>query len=356
MAGATIVSSANPGARNTPAGANGGASPLGRLTVQADDRPTGEAAARSKVLVVDDDDATLEALLSLLGARYDVQGAQDGVEAVERVRAWLPDLVLMDVDMPATDGLAAREELSHDERTASIPVIFVSAPTADLPVRCFEAGAADYIPKPIPGPELVARIDRSLRESAERRMLKALAQTDALTGLANYRALTDRLEHEFRRASRYEYPVSVVSIDLDRLKEINDVFGHDTGNRAIVALAQFLADCLRDADFAARFGGDEFVVILPYQAPAEAAVFAERLRQGLRKLRVPGADPRLADLELTVSIGIAGEWREARKQSADALLQASDLALYEAKHQGRNQVVVYERALGERSEEVPHDA
>ncbi|MHB8873758.1 MAG: diguanylate cyclase [Myxococcaceae bacterium] len=304
--------------------------------------------AHSKILVVDDDPAIREALVGLLEPRYQVKSARDGVEALEVARAWRPELVLMDVNMPSSDGLAARNELLRDPRTERIPVIFVSAPGDDLPARCLAAGAADYLAKPVDGRELVARIDRALRESRERRALEELAQTDALTGLANYRALAGRIEHEFHRASRYGYPVSVVSIDLDHLKEINDRFGHELGNRAIIALAHYLRSSLREADFAARYGGDEFVVILPHQAPHEAAVFAERLRQGLRILRVAGEDPRLADLELSVSVGIAGDFGEARKESADALLEASDLALYEAKRRGRNQVVVYEQILERR--------
>jgi diguanylate cyclase (GGDEF)-like protein len=187
----------------------------------------------------------------------------------------------------------------------------------------------------------MARIDRALRQSEQQQRLHVLAQTDALTGLANFRALSMRLEDEFKRANRYQYPMSVVIIDLDHLKAINDGMGHDVGNRAILALASHLRTNLREVDFAARFGGDEFVALLPHQTAIEAAVFAERIRAGLRTVKVTRSDGRPAPFGLSVSVGIADHSVAHPRESTEALLKAADAALYEAKREGRDRVVVY---------------
>jgi two-component system, cell cycle response regulator len=150
-----------------------------------------------------------------------------------------------------------------------------------------------------------------------------------------------RLEEEFRRSSRYEYPLSVVVIDLDHLKAINDGMGHDVGNRAILALATHLRGSLRESDFAARFGGDEFVALLPHQTAHEAAVFAERVRTGLHTLTVQRSDGRPAPFGLSVSVGIADRSDTSPRESTEALLKAADAALYVAKREGRDRVVVY---------------
>ncbi|MBI3182895.1 MAG: GGDEF domain-containing protein, partial [Myxococcales bacterium] len=126
----------------------------------------------------------------------------------------------------------------------------------------------------------------------------------------------------------------------------NDRYGHDVGNQAIVAVARRLVEDLRGADFAARFGGDEFVVLLPHQTPREALALSERLLGALRSVRLGcAADERSSPPGLTVSIGIAGHWEDSPKSGAEELLHASDAALYEAKRRGRDQAVVYEDAL-----------
>jgi two-component system, cell cycle response regulator len=135
--------------------------------------------------------------------------------------------------------------------------------------------------------------------------------------------------------------MSVVVIDLDHLKAINDGMGHDVGNRAILALANLLRTNLREVDFAARFGGDEFVALLPHQTAAEAAVLAERIRTGLRSVKVTRSDGRPAPFGLSVSVGIADHSPAMPRACTDELLRAADAALYEAKREGRDRVVVY---------------
>jgi diguanylate cyclase (GGDEF)-like protein len=304
----------------------------------------GRTSGRSLLLIIEDDAGVRESLMDLLDSRFDVLAAVDGDAGVELAREHRPDLVLLDRFLPSGDGLMVLEALQRDARTEAVPVIFLTGDADEATLeRCLEMGAVDFIHKPASARELLARIDRALRQSEQQRRLQILAQTDALTGLANYRALTVRLEEEFRRAQRYSYPLSVVVIDLDHLKAINDGLGHDVGNRAILALASQLKNNLRESDFAARFGGDEFVALLPHQTALEAAVFAERIRAGLRTVGVQKSDGRPAPFGLSVSVGIADHTLEGPREDTDALLKAADAALYEAKREGRDRVVVFGR-------------
>ncbi len=299
------------------------------------------------LLLVDDDPAGREALEELLQMRYAVLSAGDGERAIELACEHTPDLIVMDVVMPKLSGVGAFEALLNDPRTADIPVIFLSAhPDEGTTALCLNRGAADYVPKPASARELFARIDRALRETRHRRTLQAMAETDALTGLANFRALNARLDQELKRAIRYHYPLSAVMLDLDNLKLLNDRFGHDAGNQAIVALARHLRDNLRETDFAARFGGDEFAVLLPHQTATEAAVFAERIRSGLRAVRfqsdsgLPGQD-----LSLTVSAGVACHGSGESRGTSEDILQAADAALYRAKRGGRDRVLIADSGI-----------
>jgi two-component system, cell cycle response regulator len=297
---------------------------------------------RALILVVEDDLATRDSMVELLSSRFEVLGAGDGASGLELAREHRPDLILLDRFLRDEDGLEVLEDLQEDPLTESVPVIFLTGDTDEATLeRCLESGAADFVPKPANPRELLARIHRALRQSELQHRLRVLAQTDSLTGLANFRALTVRLDAEFKRANRYQYPLSVVIIDLDHLKAINDGMGHDVGNRAILALASHLRDNLREVDFAARFGGDEFVALLPHQTAREAAVFAERIRAGLRTVAVTRADGRPAPFGLSVSVGIADHEPLRPWESTEGLLKAADAALYEAKREGRDRVVVY---------------
>jgi len=302
----------------------------------------GQHREKALILVVDDDPNTRESLMELLSLRFDVLGAGDGQSGLEQAREQQPDLLLLDRFLDQEDGLAVMESLQSDPATESVPVIFLTGDADEATLeRCLEMGAVDFIHKPANPRELMARIDRALRQSAQQHRLQVLAQTDALTGLANFRALTVRLDEEYKRANRYDYPISVVVIDLDHLKAINDGLGHEVGNRAILALASHLRSNLREVDFAARFGGDEFVALLPHQTAAEAAVFAERIRTGLRAVGITRSDGRPAPFGLSVSVGIADHTPGSPRESTESLMRAADAALYEAKREGRDRVVVY---------------
>jgi diguanylate cyclase (GGDEF)-like protein len=292
---------------------------------------------RPLVLVVEDDEDAREVLQELLRDQYDVEAVGDGESAVKRAKELLPDLVLLDLFLPGLDGFGALTGLRRDPKTAEVPVIFLSAQgDAETKSQGLSLGAADYLAKPFSAQELMARVDRTLKLTAQKEHFRALAQTDGLTGLPNFRSFHARLEEEVARADRYAHPLSCAMVDLDGLKEINDRLGHAAGNRAILALADAVREELRDTDFAARYGGDEFVVLLPQTTAAAAGLFAERLRR--RLLEVSQA----AGLQVRASIGVAALSPDevGANDAAEDLLRRSDDALYKAKRSGRDRVEV----------------
>lgn len=289
------------------------------------------------ILVVEDDEDARMLLTELLRPRYDVDAVGDGETALKRAADLNPDLVLLDLFLPGMDGFGALTGLRRNAKTADTPVIFLSAQgDAETKSQGLSLGAADYLAKPFSEQELMARVDRTLKLTAQKEHFRALAQTDGLTGLPNFRSFHARLEEEVARAHRYGHPLACAMVDLDGLKEINDRMGHAAGNRAIVALADAVREELRDTDFAARYGGDEFVVLLPQTNETQGAQFAERLR---RRLADVSQD---AGLPVRGSIGVAAVVAD-ELDSADAaedLLRRADEALYRAKRSGRDRVEV----------------
>jgi diguanylate cyclase (GGDEF)-like protein len=298
---------------------------------------TGGKRQKPLILVVEDDEDARMLLTELLRPRYDVDAVGDGETALKRAAELNPDLVLLDLFLPGMDGFGALTGLRRNSRTADTPVIFLSAQgDAETKSQGLSLGAADYLAKPFSEQELMARVDRTLKLTAQKEHFRALAQTDGLTGLPNFRSFHARLEEEVARAHRYGHPLACAMVDLDGLKEINDKLGHAAGNRAIVGLADAVREELRDTDFAARYGGDEFVVLLPQTNETQGAQFAERLR---RRLVEVSQD---AGLPVRGSIGVAAVNAD-ELDSADAaedLLRRADEALYRAKRSGRDRVEV----------------
>jgi two-component system cell cycle response regulator len=289
------------------------------------------------VLVVEDDEDARMVLTELLRPRYDVDAVGDGETALKRAAELKPDLILLDLFLPGMDGFGALTGLRRNSKTADTPVIFLSAQgDAETKSQGLSLGAADYLAKPFSEQELMARVDRTLKLTAQKEHYRALAQTDGLTGLPNFRSFHARLEEEVARATRYGHPLACAMVDLDGLKSINDKMGHAAGNRAIVALADAVREELRDTDFAARYGGDEFVVLLPQTNEPQAALFAERLRRRLIETS------ERAGLPVRGSIGVAAVSADELEtpDASEDLLRRADEALYRAKRSGRDRVEV----------------
>jgi diguanylate cyclase (GGDEF)-like protein len=306
--------------------------PVGR---SAPPRPARE---RPRVLVADDEEDARAALSMSLDGDYEVTAVADGEAVVEAARAGHPDLVLMDLYMPRLDGFEALERHRADPATSDIPVIFVSAGGDDaVKARSLDLGAIDYLQKPFSERELRARVERTLRLSRSQTALRELAQTDPLTGLANLRAFRARLDEEVKRARRYGTPLTCVMADMDYLKPVNDDLGHAAGDRAIAAVAAVIRAELRETDFGARYGGDEFVLLLPHTTCDEGRVLAERICARLRETHLEVAG---RPIPIGTSFGVSCLEVDTLDAPHEALVRAADAALYRAKRAGRGRVAV----------------
>jgi diguanylate cyclase (GGDEF)-like protein len=273
-------------------------------------------------------------MTTVLEPSYEVLSAADGEASIAIARAERPDLILMDQFMPRLDGLGAIERLRADPVTEDIPIILVSARADEtIRVRGLDLGAVDFLAKPFSEQELRARLDRTLRLVRSQSVLRELAETDALTGLANLRAFRMRLDEEVKRVRRYRTPLTCVMADMDHLKAINDQLGHSAGDLAIGAVARTLAEELRETDFGARYGGDEFVLLLPHTGQEEGRVFAERLCTRLRNSPLNVAGRRIL---VAASFGVAELRDPSTDEAGDELVQAADAAMYQVKDRGKN--------------------
>jgi two-component system cell cycle response regulator len=240
--------------------------------------------------------------------------------------------------MPLLDGFDAAERLHADVRTAKVPVLFLSgAKDLLVRIRALKPDNIDFLRKPYSAAELLTRIERSLDRNSALDELRIQAEVDVLTGLGNARALHRSLAVEQSRISRYGATSAIVMMDVDKLKAINDQHGHVVGSRVIQAIGQLLRTAIRETDLAARYGGDEFVVILAHTTAAEGCAFAERFLDRVRQLRPEG-------LDVSMSVGVA-RLGVAEKQTGDVLLAEADAAAYRAKRLGGNRACVFDSAL-----------
>jgi two-component system chemotaxis response regulator CheY len=298
---------------------------------------------RPRVLVVDDDPLSRRILEQVLvSAGYEVESAADGQEALAKIRAHRPDVVVTDWQMPRMDGLTLCRILKATEETRFTHVVMLSARgETEAKVTGLETGADDYLVKPIEPVELKARVKVGLRLqralfdlAAKNEILEKLALTDALTGLANRRAFLEALDAEVARVARHGRPASLLFLDLDNFKRVNDGHGHAAGDEVLSGFSQVLKRSCRRGDLAARIGGEEFAVLLPTTGRIPAALVAERIR------RATEAHPlgRTSAVGVTVSIGVASTEELPEPREAAELLRRADAALYRAKAEGRNRV------------------
>lgn len=303
--------------------------------------------SRGTILIVDDNPENLDILATRLRFRgYEVVTADNGEEALAKVREAPPDLVLLDVMMPDIDGYEVTRHIKSDPDLPFIPVILVTArdSTQDK-VAGLDAGADDYLTKPLNFPELEARVRSMMRikelqdELEEKnRELEKLSISDGLTGLYNHRHIQEVVHEEYERARRTGEPLSVVMLDFDHFKKVNDAYGHQVGDRVLQEMAEILNKTAREIDKLGRYGGEEFIAVLPETDAEEATTFAERVRERVERhhFAVGRAEP----LQLTISAGTA-TYPYPGVYNPRTLVQRADQALYAAKRAGRNCVVRY---------------
>ena len=301
----------------------------------------------AKILVVDDDASLKQAAVdTLAGLGYTIETASDGVEALEKVRADPPDLMILDVMMPKMNGLEVCRIVKSFAAESFIPIILVTVKSdIESKVTGLKVGADDYLTKPYNPMELRARVASMLRIKAvqdkiegKRRELESLSVTDDLTGLHNHRALQQRLRDEFLRAQRYNAPLSVLMIDIDHFKQVNDKLGHLFGDFVLAEIAKVLGKAVRETDFLARYGGEEFLVLLPQTHFAGSLPVADRIWRSVAQKEF--ADGK-SSVRITVSVGVSF-FPNKNVASADDLLANSDQALYQAKREGRNRICIFQ--------------
>lgn len=292
------------------------------------------------VLVIDDS----EDIHRLLRARLkdedvEIFDAADGPSGIEAARRLRPDLILLDVEMPGLGGFDVCRELKNDPATTPIPIIFLTGVSDPAErVKGLELGAVDYVIKPFDFAELRARVRASLRTVRYQKLLEQRAQIDGLTGLWNRVYFDQRLHEVLSGCRRYGGPVSLVMVDIDHFKRVNDTFGHPFGDRVLERVAEVLRSGVRPSDVPCRYGGEEFAIILPETDEAGGAELAERLRARIAESRWHSQNPSFV---VTASFGVgSSSGGEDVSMAADQIVLEADAALYRAKRAGRNRVCV----------------
>ncbi len=290
-----------------------------------------------KILIVDDSPEALAIAKARLAKEElgEILCANDGEHGLEMARQYKPDLILLDVDMPNLTGFDVCRILKADVELHMIPVIFVTVYNkVEDRVRGLDLGAVDYVTKPFDAFELRARVRAALRTKRLQDMLINSANVDLLTELPNRRAFMERLGHEWARAQRYNSVFSLIMADIDLFKRVNDTYGHMIGDKVLKQVTKIFTEQCRKPDLPTRYGGEEFAIIVPNESQQKAASLAERFRREIEDLtmQIEGKTIRI-----TVSFGVADS---TASTSEEDMIHAADEALYQAKQEGRNRVVL----------------
>ena len=295
-----------------------------------------EPVTKQKILVVDDENLIRQLMSALLAEQGEVKLAESGQQALQMIEADKPDLVILDVQMPDIDGYEVCRRLKANPETAALPVVFLTANNSNKDEEHgLEVGATDFIRKPI-SPQIVrTRVANILKLQAATRQLELLASTDPLTGAYNRRHFIDAGNNEILRSQRYQHAITVLMLDIDHFKAVNDTYGHGIGDDALKETVRVIADTLRGEDTLGRIGGEEFAVLLPETDAARAALLAERIREAISRIVIKTPE---SDLTFTMSIGLT-EGKDGDKSIED-MLKRADEGLYQAKEQGRNRVII----------------
>jgi diguanylate cyclase (GGDEF)-like protein len=303
-------------------------------------------ASERRILVVDDDKDALDIIAEALRWEgYSVQTAISGEQGLQLIQNWSPDLILLDVNMPGLSGLELLRDLRNQQRYVS--VMFISGnSTTEAVISGLDAGGDDYIPKPFDPLELLARVRTQLRIKdlndqlrLANEKLKELVDIDDLTGLFNMRSVYQRIESELIRARRFGRQVCIVMMDMDKFKSVNDGHDHLFGSFVLAEVGKIIRHSIRSIDLGARYGGDEFLMMLTETNPDGARHFCERLRKSIEAFHFKNDKD---EIWLTSSIGFAITPPGDSVTDARGLVRAADHALFQSKRDGKNRVTGFE--------------
>ncbi|MCC3304708.1 PleD family two-component system response regulator [Sneathiella sp. HT1-7] len=303
-----------------------------------------EAIQRARILVIDDNEYSVRMMKDIYAETYDITLEPDMEEALVLLRGGDYDLAVVSLDSANYDPLRLCSKIRSLEETRQLPILtLVDDSDRDKLIKGMEIGVNDYVMRPIDANELIVRTrtqilrkqyqDR-LRHNFHRSM--ELAVTDSLTGLYNRRYMSNHLDALLQRAKLDYKPVCVMIMDIDFFKRVNDTHGHDVGDEVIREFSERIGASVRGIDLACRYGGEEFVVVMPDTDLSVASTVSERLRRQISEKPFSASKGAL-ELDLTCSIGVTVSKEE---ENSDRLLKRADEALYKAKGDGRNRVVV----------------
>ncbi|MFP4363202.1 MAG: diguanylate cyclase [Spirochaetia bacterium] len=325
------------------------------------------------ILIVDDNPQNIQLVAAALKDEgYKLSFAQSDQGALQKINSTLFDLILLDIMMPEMDGYEVCSKILENPEFREIPIIFLTAKAdKESIVEGLRTGGADYVVKPFHGDELRARVkihlsNKQYRERLEeinitlnKEILKSIkmeeelqnsreelqrinrelykrATEDQLTGLMNRRKMLDHIEYEQERFQRNKKTLSIIITDIDKFKKVNDTYGHNCGDLVLKKAAEMLYSNKRKQDLLARWGGEEFLLVLPETDQEEAAVLAEKMREAIEKMDVQYKE---AKIPVTMTFGISEH--SANCTNIENCIQHADMALYAGKQSGRNQVVLY---------------
>ena len=292
------------------------------------------------ILIIDDSPHVIRLLTALVEGKALVHFAKNGTEGIKIAKKLLPAVILLDIDMPGMNGLEVCRELKNDPDTRNSAILVVTGHNNDImEIAALEAGAVDFIGKPVNGPIVQARVQTHLTLQMQSAKLRQLAHHDGLTGLFNRRYFDESLEAECRRHRRQNQTLGLAFIDIDNFKLYNDHYGHLLGDDTLKLVATALNTAARrPGEVVARYGGEEFAAILPNVSRDDLQAFGMRLCDQVRQLAIPHAYSTPAGV-VTISVGLTCQIPSAQ-DAPNQLMLAADAALYSAKADGRDRAVI----------------
>ena len=298
---------------------------------------------KNSILIVDDEGLNITALTHMLSPEYTVYIEKDGQGCIETAKEMKPDLILLDVIMPAMDGFEVIKILKSDQETKDIPVVFVTGlRNAQDEELGFVLGAADYINKPFSAAVVKLRVKNQLQIINQMQEIKHLSITDSLTEVGNRRHFNDVINQEWKRAVRTQSNFSFIILDIDHFKMYNDSHGHLQGDVALKQVASVIRNRLkRPGDQVARWGGEEFAIVLPETDLEGARTVSEDIRATIEATELLTEDGK--PTTVTVSMGLHSMIPPREGYTLEKFVADTDSALYLAKNTGRNRICVHEQ-------------
>ena len=297
---------------------------------------------KETILIIDDNKLNIMALIRILGSEYMIYFEDDAAKGLQSAKTFNPDLILLDIVMPGITGFEVIKILKSDKDTRDIPVIFLTGRSDVQDEELgFVLGAADYIKKPFSTAIVMLRVSHQLKMQRLLREVYNLSVEDVLTGLGNRRHFNNVLLQEWQRSARQQLPLGFMILDIDYFKKVNDTYGHVSGDAVLKAVAEIIKNSVsRSTDHVARWGGEEFAVILYETDLVGTMTVAEKIRKSIESTVFELTDNITVDI--TISIGVHCIVAEADSAyTLKSFISDTDAALYEAKNLGRNRVVAF---------------